>query len=93
MIVNKKLLSIDFPRLHGGRREHVPDFARRIQRIGGCQPQMEGACRCGWRAKKNGMVNDGIITVLKQKVLFLKVDTHHFKGKKGMQLDLDLGEI
>jgi hypothetical protein len=26
-------------------------------------------------------------------VLFLKVDTHHFKGKKGMQLDLDLGEI
>jgi hypothetical protein len=39
------------------------------------------------------VVYDGIITVLKQKVLFLKVDTQHFRGKKGLQFDLDLGEI
>jgi hypothetical protein len=36
------------------------------------------ARRCGARAKKRGDVCSKIVTVLKQKVLFLKLDTLHF---------------
>ena len=39
----------------------------------------ELARRCGERAKKNAHgIKDGIVRVLKQKVLFLKLDTQHF---------------
>ncbi len=61
--------------------------------VGVSHSWQELARRCGARVKKNDVVYDGIITVLKQKVLFLKLDTQHFRGKEGLQLDLDLGEM
>jgi hypothetical protein len=58
--------------------------------VGVSHSWQELARRCGARVKKNGVVSESIITVMKQKVLFLKGDTQHFRGKKGLQLDLDL---
>jgi hypothetical protein len=49
--------------------------------------------RWGARVKKKGDICSKIVTILKQKVLFLKVATQHFRGKKGLQLDLDVGGV
>ena len=39
------------------------------------------ARRCGNKGTKHGCICSRIITILKQKVLFLNLDTQHFKGE------------
>jgi hypothetical protein len=60
------------------KNSNIPDFPTRIQFVGLSHSWQELAHRCGARVKRNGKICNRIVTVLKQKVLFLKLDIQHF---------------
>ena len=62
------------------RKPNVPHFPTRIHRIGAREQELERSREPLRQSgkKKNGGISNSLDTVLKQKVLFLNLDTQHF---------------